>query len=371
MNKRFSLFFMVILMSVYILSGCKSEEEVKNEETIVSVETYESKVMDIDIKTSLSGKVVPFERANLSPKMPGVVSDVKVKVGDVVKKGDVLFTLDQKDVMNAVRQAQASYNLAVANYENVKSQIKASNENYEKMKTMLEKGIISNEEFQKYEMSMGSMQNTEVLKLQVEQARVMLDNAKSNINDTIIKSPISGVVTSVNVNIGEVSSAGVPGVTVVNIDRVYVDVNVSEHLVNNINSGDSVDILISSLGDEVLSGKITNLSFAPVGNSMTYPAKIELENKDNKIKPGMFAQVDLITQRKENVVVVPASAIVVKEGKNVVFVIESGLATMKVVRVGIDNGEYIEIVEGLVEGEEVVIKGQNYLEEGSKVKIVK
>ncbi|KXZ40550.1 RND family efflux transporter, MFP subunit [Alkalithermobacter thermoalcaliphilus JW-YL-7 = DSM 7308] len=358
---------LIILCAVFVFSGCQKQVEQLEQETLQSVKTYESKAIDLSLRTDLTGKVVPFERVNLSPKMPGKVSSINVNVGDKVKKGDILFTLDQKDILNAIAQAQASYDLALASYENIKNQVKVFDENYERMKKMFESGFISKEELEKYEMSRANLPNLDIAKLQLNQSKVMLDNAKSNIEDTIIRSPISGVVTSINVNVGEIASSAVFSVVVMNIDKVYVDVNVSESLVNRLNVGDSVDIYIDSVKADPFKAKIKSIS---ISNTMTYPVRIELDNSENLIKPGMNARVSFVTEKRESVLAVPSSAVVVKNGESVVFIVENDKAIIRPVKIGIDNGEYVEIVEGLVEGESVVVKGQEYLEDKSKVVVV-
>lgn len=216
-----------------------------------------------------------------------------------------------------------------------------------------------------------SSANLNAAQAQVDQARVGLENAQSNLDNTTVTSPISGIITAVNINEGEMASSAQPAVSIANMNKVVVDTDVSEYLINKIKVGDIVDISIKSANKENFKGKITALAPATASNSMTYPIKIEIDNKDNIIKPGMFANVNLVTDKKENVITVPSESVVIKDGESIVYTVKDSVAHVNKVEIGIDNGEIVEIIKGINQGQVVVNKGQNYLEEGSKVEINK
>ncbi|SHK38259.1 efflux RND transporter periplasmic adaptor subunit [Tepidibacter formicigenes] len=371
MKKKISLLLILILIFTVPLAGCKKKKEVKEpEEKVISVETKKVQKGDINLKTTLSAKVAPIEEASVVPKIPGKVAKINIEIGQKVNKGDVLFTLDKTDMLNVVKNAEAAYNMAVANLKIREEQIENARTNYERMKFLYEQGAISKQQFEQYELQASST-NLEVAKAQVEQSRVALENAKSSLVDTTVTSPISGVITAVNINEGEMASSAMPAVSIANLDKVVIETDISEYLINKVKIGDSVDISIKSAGKENFKGKITALSPATSQGSMTYPIKIEIDNKNKLIKPGMFGEVSIVTEKKEKVITVPSEAVIVKEGNDVVFTVEDNKAHMKNVSLGIDNGEYVEIIKGVKEGETVVIKGQNYLDEGSKVKTAK
>lgn len=371
MKKRISLLVVMILTLTMALSGCGKKEETSSvKEKFVSVETEVSKKQNINVKTTLSAKVKPIEEADIVPKIPGKVTSVNVEIGKKVNKGDVLFTIDQTDVVNGVKSAQAAYDMAIANLQIRKEQIQNAQINYERMKSLYQEGAISKKDFEQYELQASSA-NLDAAQAQVDQAKVSLENAQSKLNDTTVSSPIYGIVTAVNINEGEMASSAQPAVSIANMNKVVIDTDVSEYLINKIKLGDVVDISIKSAGKENFQGKISAMSPATASNSMTYPIKIEIENKDSIIKPGMFANVNLVTDKKENVITVPSESVVIKDGESVVYIVKDNLAHVNKIETGIDNGEIVEIIKGINEGEAVVKKGQNYLEEGKKVKINK
>jgi len=102
---------------------------------------------------------------------------------------------------------------------------------------------------------------------------------------------------------------------------------------------------------------------------MTYPIKVEMENPDLILKPGMFAEIKIVSDKKENVIAIPSESVIMKNGNPVVAVVNGDTAKLVEVQVGMDNGELVEITEGLKEGDIVIVKGQEYVEDGSKIKI--
>lgn len=367
MKRKISLILIFTLILTMALSGCKKKEEPKVEEKIVTVETQKSEIKDIYIKTTLSGKVTPIEEANVTSKMPGkIVAINNLEVGKRVNKGDVLFTLDQTDLLNGVKTAEAAYNSSLANLRRTEEQVNNARVNYERMKSLYSEGAISKQQFEDAELS-ASTSGLDAQRALAEQSRVALENARASLSDTTVVSPISGVITSVNINAGEMASSGMTAVTIANMNKVVAEINLSENLINKVKLGDLVDVSIKSAHKD-FKGKVTALSPATSGEAMTYPIKIEIDNKDKVIKPGMFADINVITDKKEKVLAVPSESPLVKEGNTVVFTVNNGIAHMNKVSLGMDNGEYVEITKGLKAGDIVVIKGQNYLDEKSKVK---
>ncbi|WP_099190116.1 efflux RND transporter periplasmic adaptor subunit [Tepidibacter mesophilus] len=371
MKKRISLLLVIVLTLTMFLSGCGKKEETSSvKEKSVSIETETSKKQDINVKTTLSAKVKPVEESNVVPKMPGKVTGVNVEIGKKVNKGEVLFTLDKTDLVNGVKSAQAAYDMAVASLNMKQEQMQNAKINYERMKALYEEGAISQKDFEQYELQASST-NLNAAQAQVDQARVGIENAQSNLNNATVTAPISGIITAVNINEGEMASSGQAAVSIANMNKVVVDTDVSEYLINKIKLGELVDISIKSANKENFKGKITALSPATASNSMTYPIKIEVDNKDSIIKPGMFANVNLVTDKKGNVITIPSESVVIKDGESIVYTVKDGIAHINKVEIGIDNGEIVEIKKGIKQGQVVVKKGQNYLEEGSKVEINK
>ena len=158
--------------------------------------------------------------------------------------------------------------------------------------------------------------------------------------------------------------------TIVDMSRVYVSLQVSEAVVSKLSQGQEVKVTIPAVSSEPIKATIDTIS--PTVNQMTqlYPIKIYLDNPEGKIKPGMFANVEIDLDVREDVIAVPGEAVVVKDGKNIVYVIEGDKAVEREVQLGLDIGSEVEIVKGIKENEMVIVKGQHFVEDGGTVKVV-
>ena len=367
--KKQALIFVLIFLISSILGGCKGDKTPPGvEEQAVSVETTEVKRQDVVLNTILSGKLKPIEEAEVSSKLSGKVTKVHVKIGDSVQKGDVLFELDSQDIQNAVKQAEAAYRVAEANLKITQERVENAKVNLERMRALYEEGAVSKQQLEQFELQ-ASETNLEAARAQVEQAGVAISDAESRLRDVVVTAPIAGVVTSVDVNVGELATPGVKTVGIANLSKVVIETNVSEYLINKVHKGDKVEVLIKSAKETPFEGNITALSPVPSKNSMTYPIKVEMENPDFILKPGMFAEVKIVSDKKENVIAVPSEAVIMKAGNPTVAIVSSDKAKLVEVDVGMDNGEIVEITKGLKEGDIVIVKGQEYVEDGSKIKI--
>lgn len=193
--------------------------------------------------------------------------------------------------------------------------------------------------------------------------------AQETLNDTSVKSPISGIISEKNINESNMVSAQLAPFTIVDMSVVTVDVNISEKLINLISIGQQVDVVIPTISKDVIKGRIKNITPA-AGNTSMYPVKIEIDNANGDIKPGMFAEIHFIEKQNQNALAVPRNTVIEGETDKFVYIVKDGKAIKTVVTTGIDNGEEIEILSGVNIGDQVVVKGQSYLSDQEDVRIV-
>lgn len=187
-----------------------------------------------------------------------------------------------------------------------------------------------------------------------------------------VKSPIEGTVIRYYVDIGDsvIPQEPMPQEPVVNIaymNKVKIVVNVGEKDIAKLRKGEKVRVYVDAYPQESFLGKVVKVAPAVDPRSRKLEVELEIDNKDHRLKPGMFAEVEIIYNEHSNVLVVPRIAVLEKEGKAIVFTVESNLAKLKVVRTGISDEEKIEIIEGLTEGENVIVEGNYGLSDGARV----
>lgn len=417
---------LAILVSVLIITGCSNtNKDASNEikENVVPVTVKKISKGQISDNFSYGGKINPKQQITVSSKVAGKVKEVYFEIGDKVKEGDVLFRLDETDLRNNIKaleaqlkSAQASVNMGQvglssvkgSQYEQQKSQLNAAvktagiryqdaKKAYEDIKILYDIGSASKQQLDQlksaYQMALLgyesakdnydlfinnlSKESVQTAQSQLTQAiaakeglEIQIANAKETLEDTAVKSPIDGVVSSRMIDPGEMVGGAIAPFTIIQMDKVYVDVNVSEQIINKLKKGQKVDIYVSSASSTAFKGTITAISPAADERTFTYPVKIEIDNKDGLLKPGMFAQVKFEVDTVKGALIIPREAILTEGDINNVYIVEGETAKKVKVRLGLDNGKEAEVIDGLTEGMQMVIKGQEYLVDGGKIKVV-
>lgn len=405
--RRVNQYLSHVLLLTLVLAGCSAqsaavEETPEEQPTPVQVEIAAEGT--VEYSAGLTGTLVPDEEVQVAPKVSGKIESLRVQLGQSVKQGDVLFTLDQQDLQNAVKQAEAAYALAQANYkqsdastaqglEQAKNSLTQAEQaledakrNHERMQQLYSQGAISQQQYEQAVSSLTSAQTAynnaktayETAKQQVgmvvsqasvEQARVALENAREQLANATVTAPISGVVSRVSGAVGEMVSPQMPVVVLVKTDPLVVKVNVSELEITKLSLGSKVNVYLPAL-DRQLEANVTAISPVMDQNVKGYPVEISIPNPSGELKVDMVAKVQLSPgNTSSNSLVVSRSAVFEVNDKQYVYVVQGDTANRVEVTTGAESSDKIEIISGLNKGDQVVIKGQTMLKDGSKVKI--
>ncbi|CAM5790779.1 efflux RND transporter periplasmic adaptor subunit [Brevibacillus borstelensis] len=402
----------ILALSVALLvAGCSQPEadapsDTQAEEAATPVQIEQVKKGVVSSEAGISAKLAPSEEIEISPKVSGKITSLPVKLGQPVKKGEVLFKLDETDLANTVAQQEAAYKVALANLKQSgsstdQSLVQAQNSlkqaeqaltdaqlNQQRMKQLFDQGAISSQQFEQantslmnaqtaYENAKQTLETTkqkttlQVSEASVNQAAVALQNAREQLANAVVTAPISGFVSSVNGAVGQIASQGTPVVVIVNTNPLLVKANLSEQDITKVKVGTAVKVNIPILGKEV-EAKVSAVS--PVMNSQlkAYPIEISIPNPSNELKADMVVNVTFAGQvsGKEEELIVPRKAVFEREGKKFVFRIEDEVAKQVEVTTGEETSDQIVIKSGLAEGDKVVVKGQTLLQDGKKVSII-
>ncbi|WP_326907379.1 efflux RND transporter periplasmic adaptor subunit [Sedimentibacter sp. MB31-C6] len=361
----------LLIIIALVVTGCSTDGNTAvttAEESYIAVETEILKPMNLYIENIMTAKALADKDVYVVPTMAGKVEKIYVNVGDSVNKDDLLFVMDKDDINNQVNQAYAAYEAALAGYDVSVSQIENAKKTYERIEKLYEEGAVPETQYEQAKLA-ASDETLAAAQKNVEQSRVAYENATSALDNAEVRAPISGVISNVSIVEGEFATSSQPPITIVDSDIITVEFGVPGNMVNKIKQGDMVTVDISA-ADYTNEAVINSISTA--SNQMTnlYTVEILLEN-DGSIKPGMFAKVYLNTDKIDNALAVKTEAVINRNGNKIVFVTSGDLAVEREVVTGLDTGEYIEIKSGLTEGENVIIKGQDYVNDGSKIKVVR
>ncbi|MEA4816548.1 MAG: efflux RND transporter periplasmic adaptor subunit [Lachnospiraceae bacterium] len=410
---------MCVSVTLTACSGNKSSDEETAKATYV--ETMVAKKADISKEYTYSGKVKPQKTLNIIPSVSGKVAKVNFEVGDSVKENDVLFEIDTIDIENNLDVLKASLASAEAGVESAKTAVEFAlgssvqsaiasakaaltnaelaynnaKKDYENSKILFDEDILSKDTLEKAEMAFKSAEASynqaltgydiainQVPKESVQKTNdalasatasrdavlAQIKSAEKTLNDAKVTTPIKGIVSAVNVTEGGMASQTVASFIIIDIEKVTINVSVSESIVGKLEKGNEASLEIPTYKNESISGKIKTISPA-TNETGTYSVEIELDNKDGKIKSDMFAKVYFIDEHSENVIVLPRSLVLSDGEASYVFTVENNIVKKAIVSTGIDNGDEIEITDGITEGTVVVSKGQAYLEDGDEIVI--
>nr|WP_315149085.1 efflux RND transporter periplasmic adaptor subunit [uncultured Flavobacterium sp.] len=334
----------------YVLSKNKAENKAKTDivaekNAAVSVKTAQVKTESISLDFVANGNFAPTQELTFSAEKSGKVIKVLVDEGDYVNVGQTLVIV-RSDVINV------NANTAKAAYENAKS------------------------DYARYE---NAYQTGGVTKQQLDQAKLQLTNAQSNltqaninVGDTKVKAPIKGFINKRYIEPGSILT-GMPATQmfdIVDVSKLKLKVSVSESQVAGLKVGNTVPVTSSVFPDKVATGKI--IFIAPKADeSLNFPIEIEITNSASAIKAGMYGTANFGTKQKQELKVVPRNAFVGSVSSNQIFVVENGIAKLKKVTAGRILGDQVEIINGLSDGDTVIVTGQINLQDGNAVEIIK
>lgn len=331
--------YLYIAAIVTILCSCSSndkKEDVQEQLPRIEVDVAHSRNV-AQVKT-YTATVEADNINNITPSSPNRIKTITVEVGDRVRKGQTLATLDPVNI-----------NQTKLNLEQTKRE-------YDRAVTLLEIGA-------------GTQQTVEQLKTQLDVAQTQYKNLLEN---AVLTSPINGVVTARNYDPGDMSST-LPIVTVGQLSPVVkVMINVSENDLTLVHAGMPVDVTFDAFQGETFNGKIERIHPTVDTATRTFSVEVQISNTDERILPGMFARVEINLGNKDNVVV-PDRAIVKQtgSGNKYVYVYNNGTVSYHKVELGQRLDDAYELLSGINDGDTVVIAGQTKLADGVKAEIVK
>jgi len=314
---------------------------------------------------SAPGTVESPNEVNISSDVMGKLVKLYVEEGDTVKEGNLLAKLDDTE-------ARANYEKAKSFYESQKANYQQKKEEFQRKKVLYEKGLISKKEFDDAKTALLLAENS------LKQAESDVVSAKDRLDKYTIKSPISGIVTQVKVKEGEnvitgtMNNPGTVLLTITNIRQMDMVADVDESEIPLVNVGDTAEISIDAFPDTVFMGIVYNITGKPrsTGESVSFPVRIEILNPPEDIFPGMSGDCDIVVEKKTNVLRIPIQALVSRKKKDGVFIVKDGKAVFTPVKKGMVGERYVEILEGVKEGDPVIIgpfKAIKEIKDGQRV----
>lgn len=354
--KRVIIIIVVIAVALGAIAYVLTNNKKKNEEKTafiakgggdVSVRVSQVEKKELDLDFSANGNFIPRQELNFLSENAGRVSAIYVDEGSRVSKGQVLARIDAEIINTDRETAEATYQNALRDEARYKSSYATG-------------GV--------------TQQQLDQAKLATQNAKLRLQASKRRLSDANIKSPINGIVNKRYIEVGAfVTAQGTQLFELVDVSKLKLKVTVNESQVANLKVGDKIDIKSSVFPTEKFSGRITFIA-AKADNTLNFPIEIEVDNNTkNSLKAGMYGTAVFSFPKQAPSILIPRTAFVGSVSSNQVFVLDKSNNTSKIRKVvtGRILGDNVEILEGLTEGETVIISGQINLADGTKVAPVK
>jgi HlyD family secretion protein len=402
----------ILIVVAVIISGKK--------EKLIEVQTEKVTKQNITQIVTATGKIQAETKVVISAEVSGEIISLPFKEGDVVKKGDVVVKIRPDSYMPKLKQEQAGINVAQSNLATQEVTLKKHKLELDRIKILTDKGLASQVDLDNaqtnYDATLAQM-NT--VRAQIQQQRASLSSVQYDVSKTTINAPMSGTVTQLNNEEGEKVlgtsfNIGSQIMTISDLNSMECQVEVGETDVTLVKLGDTARIEIDAFPGKIFTGYVYEVAnTAKAKNTGTqeevvnFIVKIRVNKEDYELRPGMSCTANIEVKRKDNVIAVPIRSVTTREDdlqgqmtlqgeekdksvpenlssqrdekimkkqkpKEVIFVIENGMAVKKEVKTGISNDAYIEVIEGIPDGVEVVkgsFKAIKELENNMKVKV--
>lgn len=324
--------------------GQQSESAVKNDNSkSARIQIAKANSESYTNYIRVVGTLKPLEKASLSYQLGGNIKKVVKDKGSYVKKDDVLVIIDNDVIKANLDAAKAQYDLAQINFE--------------KQEKIFKDKV--NSEFQYLQ-----------AKYTRDQAKAGYELAKAQYDDTFIKAPFSGVVDSKYFEEGELALPGMPIVDLINTASIKITAGVPETNVGKVKVGDKVDVIVKSVSDEKISGRVIFVGASVTQNNRTFPVEVLIPNSGNKLKPELVAELYINGKTYENIISIPDEIALRGEDGYSVFIEKNGIVENRPIKILDRFADKIVVGDGLKAGENLVVVGYQNLVHGQKVIVV-
>jgi len=360
------------ILLLFLLAGCGRKEEVSRAGQEAKLEVEDAlpvAVAPVKIKKEIQyvetilGSLEAKDVVKVSSEIEGIVKSINFEEGDFVKKGDLLVELDDTDYRLEVERDEAILKKIQAVFENTQRL-------FERRRQLYEKGVVSKEVFTDFASELAKQE------AELKEAKANLALSREKLSDTIIRAPISGIVSKKVIAIGEYVEENTLLLEIVDINPLKLRFTVPERYASLIKPHDEenswIKFRVEAYPEKDFSAKIYFINPQVNPDTRRMEIKAWVDNSQGLLRPGFSARVRIVAKSHKNALIAPDQAIIPKEGKFIAYVVdkEKGIAMQREVEIGLRFEEGVEIIKGLTEGDLVVVRGNQDLSDGDRIRIV-
>jgi RND family efflux transporter MFP subunit len=314
------------------------------------------------------GNLVGAATVEVVSRVSGRLQAITVRIGDSVSRGQTLAQVEDQEIREQVKQAEASHQVAEATIRQREADLTFAGTNLDRSRSLFQRDLLPQQTLDDAEARyQAARAQLDLARAQFAQARSRLEELQINLANTAIRSPVDGFVGRRYMDPGAWVSSNTPVVSLVDIRSVRLEASLVERDLRRVSVGMPARVEVDAFPGETFQGQVARVS--PVLDPATRTAAMEIEvpNPGFRLKPGMYARVQFTVERRADALVVPRNALVDLEGRRGVFVAENDTAHFRVVAIGLQDQQKVEVLEGIQPGEQVVTAGAAALRDGDRI----
>lgn len=350
---------LILIIGVRIfmnVMSAKEKAEKAKQGKVVTIATELAKKGTIYPVLSFAGNLDPVWQAKIAPKLAGRIQNILVNEGDYVESGRILAILESSEISATTSALRGSVYDAKASFEQAETTLSRN-------QRLFDQGAVSQQELDNARFA------RDIAAGKLANAEGSYDNSNAKMDGTNVKAPHAGYIVKRYYQEGYYANIGDALFNLADISTLLVKINIPEGQISSVNVGSLAEIEIPSMPGKKFTGEVTKIAAVADAPERTFAAEVSIPNNDEVLKGGIYANVSIKAQPKENALIVPQSAIVMREDQRTVFVVDKdNFVQRKVLTTGYIGDGIVEVLGGLDENERVVTGGQNKIREGSKVK---
>ncbi len=420
---RLGLLGLFVLLGLLVLYRIKDQQAraVTRARSEVLVGTLAPERRDMEVKLAFTADILPAQQAAIFSKVSGYIRRIHADRGDFVKTGQLLAEIDDRELQAALDQARAALQTGEAGFEVARSTLEGNRANLEnqranltkaravadndarqaeRMRTLFERGLVAATEFENArtttESSRAGVQaalaqlrvaevqittaESQVLlaQAQVQSYRAALQLAESNLANTRLLAPFSGYVSQRNLDPGAAVSAQSAGtvttsvgiLTIQDMQTVKVQIEVPERSIARVTVGSQVRLTVDPYQDEAFTGSVARVVHYLDPRTRTMGIEVEIPNPAGRLKPGMYARVEVVVETRHGILTIPREAVRLGEAEPTVMVVREGVVEAVPVQLGVADARGIQVLKGLSDKDQVILQGKDLVKPKQKVRAV-
>lgn len=322
-------------------------------------------------RVTIVGNLIGAATVEAVPKVNGRLQSVFVRLGDGVRRGQAIAKVEDREIQEQVRQSEAAYKVAEATIRQREADLRLAKTNLDRNQSLLERQLLPRQTYDDTEARhQAAVAQLDLARAQFDQAKARLDELRINLSNTVISSPVDGFVGKRYLDPGAAVSPNAPVASIVDIRTVRMVAALVEKDSKRIRAGMPAQVEVDAFPGERFMGRVSRV--APVFDPQTRTAEMEVEvpNPGFRLKPGMYARVELTVAERPDALTVPRNAVVALDGRDGVFTAEGApslSAKFNPVELGIRENDSVEVTAGISEGARVITTGAGALKNGDRV----